>query len=102
MTRSTAARPDGYGTPDKMRLIPETWLECIGLSLREWRLERSFTTEGAAKRARVSQASWSRWETGHASVPFEALIAAGVPLDALAKRAIALAEEHGISRPLLR
>lgn len=98
MSSSDAAGTQGYEPQEKMRQIPETWTDCIGLALREWRLDRGLTVEAAGRRAGVSTASWSRWEGGTAAAPFEALVAAAVPTEVVAKRAIALAEEHGIQR----
>jgi DNA-binding transcriptional regulator YdaS (Cro superfamily) len=43
-------------------------------SLKDWRVEAKMTTEEAARAATVTDATWSRWETGSRKVPAERVL----------------------------
>jgi transcriptional regulator with XRE-family HTH domain len=77
-----------------MIFVPETLDECIGLALREWRLREGLTMEEAATRCGASQASWSRWEAGMASVTVRQCIEGELPLASVIGRALELRQAH--------
>lgn len=77
-----------------MHRAPDTFLDCVGIALREWRTTKWSTQTSAALAAGVTQGAWSRWETGDVVPDALVLFGVGCDLTALFRRATTIALEQ--------
>lgn len=79
-----------------MKTVAESWPECIGIAVREWRTAKLGTQTEAAKSLHLDQSTLSKIESGKQRPDYEVLYDAGCSIDALFNRAVAIALRDGV------
>lgn len=83
-----------------MKVTPETLAECVGLALRTERESRGWSQGEMAKRLGfTTQSALSHWETGKVGIDPLKLWLLGISVDAIFRRAQALALQSGVPLP---